>query len=123
MTAKKSKRGGRPRLSPEERRSLSLPAVKVTPLERIRIESKAEQAGLTVSDWIRFTAQERTPPRRAIVPKINQDAWSALGLRLNELHKIIWQIESNRGTGKNAVLLEIKEEIKSLRNALLGTKK
>lgn len=116
------KRGGRPRIEDEKRRSLSLPPVKVNAEERSRIEEKAKAAHLSISAWQRYAALERNPPRPRVIPPINQESWLQLAADLRELRhlKLYFLAE---GIGSVVTILEeIEKELKAVRHQLLGVK-
>jgi hypothetical protein len=116
------KRGGRPRINVKQRRSLSLPPVKVNAAERQVIEAKAAAARLSVSAWQRYAAQERDPPRPRVIPTINQEAWLQLGSELRELRRLKLYFLAGGVAAVVASLERVEGELKAVRNQLLGVK-
>ena len=50
---KKRKRGGRPKLSPAERKKYELPHVRVSVVEYYTLKTKVRQAGVSITEYIR----------------------------------------------------------------------
>lgn len=122
MADKPKKPRGRPKVDPEARRSLSLPPIAVNEVERIRIEAQAHAAGVSVSEWMRYAAQRIDPPRRRVIPQINQEAWLGLGEDLKTLRQLKWVLESE---GERTVILalrRVEDELKKLRHQLIGAR-
>lgn len=120
MATKIKKPRGRPKAAPEDKRGLSLPPIKVNEVERIRIEARAQAAGIPVSTWVRYAAQEIEPPKRHVIPKLNQEAWFRLGEELNSLRRIKWKLGTRGESSLITVLNRVEEELKTLRNKLIG---
>jgi hypothetical protein len=114
------KRGGRPRMNAEQRRSLSLPPVKVNARERSQIEAKAKTAHLSVSAWQRYAALELSPPMPRVIPAINQETWLQLGTELCELRYLKLHFLTVGETGVAARLEKVEDELKAVRNQLIG---
>ncbi len=93
MSAKIKKPRGRPKADPEAKRGLSLPPIAVNEIERVRIEARAQAAGIPVSTWVRYAAQEIDPPTRRAIPPLNQAAWLQLGEELHALRGLKWRLE------------------------------
>lgn len=79
----------RPAKQPAERRTVSL-SCRVTPLERLRIDSAAAQAGLSPSEYIRrqalkgrVTVQEKRTLDPAVFDQIRR-----IGVNLNQLTRL-----------------------------------
>ncbi len=120
MTIKIKKSPGRPKIDADAKRSLSLPPIKVNEVERIRIEAQAQAAGLPVSTWARYAAQNIAPPKRRIIPQLNQEAWLQLGDELISLRRLKWKLETDGERAVVAALGRVEEEMKQLRNKLIG---
>jgi hypothetical protein len=116
------KRGGRPKMEGEQRRSMTLPPVKVNAAERSVIEAKAKAAHLSISAWQRYAAQERNPPRPHVIPSINQEAWLQLGGELREIRHLKLYFLSEGVESVVAKLEQIENELKAVRHQLLGVK-
>lgn len=120
MVDKIKKSRGRPKIDAAEKRSLSLPPVKVNEVERIRIEAQAQAAGVSVSTWMRYAAQEIAPPKRRVIPPLNQAAWLELGDELNSLRRLRWQLECDGERAVISALRRVEGELKMLRSRLIG---
>lgn len=116
------KHGGRPRMDTEKRRSLTLPPVKVNAMERSVIEAKAKAAHLNVSAWQRYAAQERDPPRPHVIPAINQEAWLQLANELRELRRLKLYFRAEGIASIVEKLERVEQELKAVRNQLIGSK-
>lgn len=82
----RAKRGGRPRLAPDEQRGETLPPVRVTAAERAFVEANAARAGLPLSEFCR-----RAVLRRRIAPA-HTDTDAAALLALNRIGVLLNQI-------------------------------
>lgn len=113
-------RGGRPKMNSEQRRSLTLPAIKVNVAEHKVIEAKAKAAHLSVSAWQRYAAQERDPPCPFIIPTISEKAWLQLSTELQEL-RCLKRFFLAEGEARVIMKLEqVEDELKAVRNQLIG---
>lgn len=110
------RRGGRPRLSEDERRSYRV-KIGFTPGQYQTLVDRAEAAGLSDVELIRRLAINQ---QFYTVPSINRAALADLnkiGVNLNQLTKT-----ANQTSALNAeVLQEIKAEIKNIAKTLVGT--
>lgn len=122
MTVKIKKARGRPKVEAEAKRSLSLPPIKVNEVERIRIEARAQAAGVNVSAWVRYAAQEINPPERRIIPPVNQEIWLQLGEDLNLLRCLEWRFKTDGETMIVEALKDVEHRLKALRNELIGAR-
>jgi hypothetical protein len=113
------KRGGRPLMDAQQRRSLTLPPVKVNAKERTVIAAKAKAANLSLSAWQRYAAQERDPPRPRIIPALNQEAWLQLGVELRELRRLKLYFRAVGAVSVVAKLERIEHELKAVRDQLI----
>jgi len=120
MTVKVKKSHGRPKIEADAKRSLSLPPIKVNEVERIRIEAQAQAAGLPVSTWARYAAQNIAPPKRRIIPQLNQEAWLQLGDELLSLRRLKWKLETEGERAVVVALERVEGEMKLLHNKLIG---
>jgi hypothetical protein len=111
--------GGRPRLSPNERRAAFLPHVRVTPAELERVRSQAEELRLSVGELIRRMVLRRQVWRA--VPAINREVWGRLGPLAANLNQYVRAINQGQAAGAPLALLEdLRRELVALREALLG---
>ena len=54
--------------------------VRLNQEEKVIVEEKAHDAGITVHEWARLAALERHPPVRSIVPELNHEHGSRQGI-------------------------------------------
>ncbi len=83
----KKRRGGRPRLSPDERRSIQI-KVGLTPSQYAKIEERADSAGLSDVELIRRLAINQ---EFHTVPAINRSALielNKIGGNINQIAKV-----------------------------------
>ena len=112
------RRGGRPRLRDDARRTKRL-RVRVSEEERARIESLAEAAALSLGTYLRLTALNRTI--RPAVPPINYGCiqqLARLGANLNQALLAVY----TRGESSElrAILFELLALLRDLRSTLVG---
>lgn len=110
----RKRRGGRPRLSPDERRSIQI-KVGLTPSQYVKIEERAESAGLSDVELIRRLAISQ---QFNTVPAINRSALielNKIGINLNQIAKAV-----NSGADVNfeKALESIKYDIKEIAQKL-----
>lgn len=79
----------RPKKQPAERRTVSL-SCRVTPLERLRIDAAAAQAGLSPSEYIRrqaLTGRVSVQEKRTLDPAVFNQI-RRIGVNLNQLTRL-----------------------------------
>ena len=108
----------RPPLQKSERRNEHLPCVRVTSAEREKIEAKASEAGLTVSEYSRRAIlKSRIKPQQGTV-----NADPALLLELNRigvnLNQIALKVNAGRSLGLDypVVMSELKAVLARITN-------
>ena len=78
----------RPRLSPTEKRTEIL-QIRVSPIERAKIEAKADQTGLTMSEYLRGVALK--PKLKVMqtrdVPLATHQELQRIGVNMNQIAK------------------------------------
>lgn len=102
---------GRPRKAPDEQRSESLPAVRVTAAERVFVEAQAAEAGLSLSDYCR-----RLILRRAIGPARSTSDEAAL-VALNRVGVNLNQIARHANAGR-ALPAQLDDTLAQVRDAV-----
>ena len=110
----KKRRGGRPRLSPDERRSIQI-KVGLTPSQYAKIEERADSAGLSDVELIRRLAINQ---QFHTVPSINRNALielNKIGVNLNQIARV-----ANSGADVNFQQLvdSIKSDMKEVAKKL-----
>jgi len=113
---------GRPRLTDEKRRSITLP-IRLNSDELAVIEAKAKEAGISPSAWMRLAAQERNPPPRRVLPELNREAWKELAQVSRNLSDAMWKFEAGDESNLGAVVEQMRRELAVVRNQLVGTRK
>ena len=115
---RRRRRGGRPFLPAEHRRTAALPPVRLTAAELAAIAAEAESCGLTLSDLVRRRLLGRRLPRA--VPWLNREAWSRLGPLAANLNQYVRAIHQGQAAGAPLALLEaLRNEVRALRGALI----
>lgn len=113
---------GRPRLTDEKRRSITLP-VRLNDDELVVIEAKAIEAGISPSAWMRLAAQERNPPPRRVLPELNWKAWKELSQVSRDLRNAVRNFKSGSDSELGARVEQMRRELAAVRNQLIGTRK
>lgn len=111
----KKRRGGRPKLSEDERRSIQI-KVGLTPAQYLKIEERAESAGLSDVELIRRLAINQ---QFHTVPAINRSALielNKIGVNLNQIAKVA---NSTSDTNFLNSLDVVRAEIKLIAKRLL----
>jgi len=98
--------GGRPRKDPRERRSLTH-GLRLSPNEKEELEERAEEAGLSLSAYLRRRGLGK--PMKAQIEKKAIKEINKVGVNLNQLAR--W---ANQGKGR-AVESEIEDAIRELK--------
>ncbi len=110
---------GRPKLSEEDRRSLTLP-VRLNKNELAVIEVKADKAGISASAWMRLAAQERNPPPRCVLPELNRKAWEELSQVSRDLRNAVRNFNFGSDSELGARVEQMRRELAAVRNQLIG---
>ena len=100
----------RPTKNEHEKRSASLPTIRVTQAERVLIEDKAATAGLSLSDFMRVLAlTEQVKPRKTKLE-------ASLLVELNRIGVNLNQIAHARNSGRDdpAILQLATDELVTL---------
>lgn len=111
---------GRPKLDPSQRRDAATLNVRLNQEERIIVEEKARDAGITAHEWARLAALERHPPVRPIIPEINHAAWLETAKTLATLKGAIWRFQPGMDDSLKAILERVKDELVTVRKLLIG---
>lgn len=111
------RRGGRPRLTAEQLRSATLPAIRLTRAELVQVEALAAAHRLRVSALVRRIVLGRRLPRP--LPQVNLEVWAKLGPLAGNLNQYVKAIHQGRAAGAPlSLLLEIRQLLDTLRSAL-----
>ena len=79
-------RMGRPKLDPKERRDDHLPNVRVTANERAELERRAEEAGISLTEFCRRAIlNRRIAPRRSSIADSMLVELNRVGVNLNQI--------------------------------------
>jgi hypothetical protein len=81
---------------------------------------KAEAAGLTPTEWTRYAALERHPPRRRVIPEINQEAWRELARLAATLNGAMWRFRPGQEVALREAFEAVRRELAAVRNELIG---
>lgn len=113
---------GRPKLSEEDRRSITLP-VRLNDDELAVIQAKASEAGISPSAWMRLAAQERNPPPRCrVLPELNHEAWKELSQVSRDLRNAVRKFKSGSDSELGALVEQMRRELAAVRHQLIGSK-
>lgn len=94
--------------------------VRVNAAELSELESKAEAAGVSVTEWLRLAGLRQRAPV-SIVPAINREAWAVLAKSASNLNQLTKSVNEGRNLGVDVNALRIMyREIQTLRQQLLG---
>lgn len=113
-TQTKKRRGGRPKLTPDERRSIQI-KVGLTPAQYEKISERAESAGLSDVELIRRLAINQ---QFNTIPAINRTALielNKIGVNLNQIAKVA-NMRADLNFGQ--VFEQIKFEFKAIAKKL-----
>ena len=94
--------------------------VRLNQEEKVIVEEKAHDAGITVHEWARLAALERHPPVRPIVPELNHEAWLQTGDLIATLTGAIHRFREGREDPLLAAIESVRDELAAIRNLLLG---
>ena len=76
----------RPTKNEHEKRSTTLPTIRVTPAERVLIEDKAATAGFTITDFVRTMALfEKVSPRKTKLEATLLVELNRIGVNVNQI--------------------------------------
>jgi hypothetical protein len=116
-------RYGRPKLPASERRDAGALHIRLNEEERVIVEEKAAQAGVTAHEWARCAALERDPPKRQIIPELNQQAWLEMARLMATLNGAIWRFQPGGEESLRAAVEAVRGELAEVRNMLIGGSK
>lgn len=113
---KKRRHGPEPR-PPEELRNVKI-SVFLNSQEAAEIRQRAATAAMNRAGYLRAAGLTRLP---RIIPEINREAWASLARVAGNLNQYQAAINEGRATGyPPEVLSELREQVQTLRCALLG---
>jgi hypothetical protein len=113
-------KSGRPKLTDEERRTAGQLVVRLNAAELEIVTRKASQAGITVTEWARFSALGRTPPPRHVIPELNRRAWLELSKLAATLNGALWRFRLGGEDSLRADVERVRGELAEVRNLLIG---
>ena len=100
----------RPTKNEHEKRSTTLPTIRVTPAERVLIEDKAATAGFTITDFVRTMALfEKVSPRKTKLEASLLVELNRIGVNINQLAHA-----ANVGRNRPALLQTSLDELRQL---------
>ena len=100
----------RPTKNEHEKRSASLPTIRVTPAERVLIEDKAAAAGFTITDFVRvLSLHEEVKPRKTKLEASLLVELNRVGVNINQLAHA-----ANVGRIRPALLQTSLDELRQL---------
>lgn len=111
---------GRPKLSDKERRDSIMLNVRLNADEREIVERKAQEAGVTMTEWARFAALEQSPPARRVIPEINREAWLELARLAATLNTALGKFQTRDGGELASTFESLRGELAGVRNQLIG---
>lgn len=113
---------GRPKGDPSAVRTLTI-GVRVSPGEYEILKMKAKQMGMAPAQWLREAAlSKRLPPPP--VPEINKSEYASLGRLAGNLNQLARAANIGYKVAVDKkLLIELKEEVRQLRCALIGENK
>lgn len=111
---------GRPKLGDEERRTAGFTNTRFNAEEWETVCAKAAAAGVTPTEWTRFAALERTPPRRRVIPELNQKAWHELARLAATLNGAMWRFRPGQEAELRALFETVRRELATVRGLLIG---
>lgn len=110
-------RGGRPRLTPEERRGIQI-KIGFTEAEFGRLSERAVRSGLRDIEFVRRMALSQ---EIHAVPQINKEAVAQLNRIGQNLNQIARKLNSGEDAEVLTEVVEVKRLIQSFTRQLLGT--
>ncbi len=111
---------GRPKLSSDELRDRLSLNVRFNREERETVERKAREAGVTMTEWARLAAVEKSPPARRVIPEINRTAWLELAHLAAMLNSAIGRFQTEDNPEIILTFEALRQELASVRNGLIG---
>lgn len=111
---------GRRKLPDDQRRTAATLNVRLNEHELKIVGQKAEQAGVTATEWARLAALERDPPPRRVIPELNRLAWLELSRLAATLNGKMWRFQPGTEDDLSASFEAVRRELQSVRNQLLG---
>ncbi len=114
-------RNGRPKLTEGERRTAGALLVRLNERELEIVSRKAEAAGVTPTEWARYAALERNPPRIQVVPELNHKAWLELGRLAGTVGRAIWRFRPGGEGSLGTQVAHLNKELRAVRNLLIGS--
>lgn len=114
---------GRPKLSTDARRDCLSLNVRLNREERETVERKAREAGVTVTEWARLAAVEKSPPARRVIPEINRVAWLELAPLAAMLNGANERFQNEDDPEITRTFDALRQELASVRNGLIGNGK
>lgn len=107
---------GRPKLAPDERRTERLAGIRLTPAERVFVEQSAAAAGLDLAEFCRRAILgQRIAARRQRADDALLLALNRVGVNLNQIaHRV------NAGRGLPYDMPEVLAELRSILDKLAG---
>lgn len=112
---------GRPKLSETKRRTAKAPNVRLNDEELKIIERKAEDAGVTITEWMRLTALERDPPPHRVTPEMNGVTWLELSKLAATVNEVLLSFRLDDKKELRTVLEALWYELAVVRNRLIGS--
>jgi hypothetical protein len=94
--------------------------VRLNPEEKVIVEEKAEQAGVTPHEWMRLAALERDPPVRQLIPELNSEAWHKMAPLVEALERASRSLQPGREGSLRSAVEEVHRELVAVRNLLIG---
>jgi hypothetical protein len=111
---------GRPKLSDAERRTALTLNVRLNAGEREIVERKAREAGVTMTEWARLAALEKSPPARRVIPDINREAWLGLARLAATLNTALGRFRLGDKDELASLTEPLRGELAHVRNQLIG---
>ena len=113
-------KAGRLKLPDTERRTAGQLVVRLNARELEAVRRKAEEAGVTPTEWARYAALGRTPPPRQVIPELNRKAWLELSRLAATLNGAIWRFRPGEEDSLRAGVERVRRELAGVRNLLIG---
>jgi hypothetical protein len=114
---------GRPKLSDKERRDSIMLNVRLNSSERKIVERKAQEAGVTPTEWARLAALEKSPPVRRVIPEINREVWLELARLAATLNTALGRFQTGDERELASTFEALRDELARVRNRLIGNDK
>lgn len=114
-------RSGRRKLAQSERRTAGALLVRLNERELQTVTRKAAAAGVSPTEWARYAALGRNPPRIQVVPELNHKAWLELGRLAGTVGRAIWRFRPGGEGSLGTQVAHLDEELRAVRNLLIGS--